>query len=801
MTTLAPAPPSPPAAPESGPHGPARGSQVQGAVGRTLVGLLASALAVLPLKTLFSDSGWLIDAWLAMLVVLLPAVALRWRRPAGALDIWPGIILLVPWLTFRYVPQHAWLGFLPTTGTWHDVSRLMTALHQTTRNEVAPVHTTIAIRLVLCALVGLLAALIDLVAVVGHRAALAGVPLLAVYTIAGAVPRTPVPWIWFVFAAVGYLLLLGLDAEDDVRNWGRRIRGRRRRASTPGVSVTGKRIAIVAIAVAVLLPLLAPSQPHNLLANVFHHHGTGPGGFGAGSDSGSISPFAALKGQLTRSKPVQLMTVHVTGAGKYVPFYLRVNVLSQYSDNGWSAGDHGPSEPIANTTFDTTPSLSPGERLVPMQAQIRITALDGNVPVFAVPDSVSGVDPGTTWSPQDQLLLGSVHNGEVINEHFEQPEPTVAQLRASPNATQDVGPALGGVPSGVPDYARQLVARLTRNATGPYERALAIQRYFTDPKNGFVYDLHSSVGDSGSALVDFLKGKHGFCQQYAAAMAVMLRLANVPSRVVLGYMHDAPDAAGNFTVTTEDAHAWVEAYFRGIGWIPFDPTPAVGLADPTQTDLRWAQHNVGTGPNANPTAGINRGIATGSGHPSASSSTSGGPLPGAHQHRRLGAGAGTGGLSVGTLLTIAIVLAVLLVLLIPALIRLRRRRRRLAAGRRDGDAEALWAELSDTAVDLGYVWSTARSPRQVAQWLARDARESRESLQALATAVEQRRYAPDVTSSDGRRLGDQLRRVTSELRHRRNGRTRLGAALWPASLTASVPWWPKRGPRSAARRH
>ena len=76
--------------------------------------------------------------------------------------------------------------------------------------------------------------------------------------------------------------------------------------------------------------------------------------------------------------------------------------------------------------------------------------------------------------------------------------------------------------------------------------------------------------------MDFLDTKIGFCQQYAAAMGVMLRKAGVPARVVLGYMHPMPDGNGKFTVTTFDAHAWVEAYFTGIGWVPFDPTPVDG---------------------------------------------------------------------------------------------------------------------------------------------------------------------------------------------------------------------------------
>ena len=73
-------------------------------------------------------------------------------------------------------------------------------------------------------------------------------------------------------------------------------------------------------------------------------------------------------------------------------------------------------------------------------------------------------------------------------------------------------------------------------------------------------------------------------------MAVMLRLANVPSRVVLGYAHAVPNVSGQFAVSTFDAHAWVEAYFAGIGWVPFDPTPLAGISGGAANDLPWARH-------------------------------------------------------------------------------------------------------------------------------------------------------------------------------------------------------------------
>jgi hypothetical protein len=127
-----------------------------------------------------------------------------------------------------------------------------------------------------------------------------------------------------------------------------------------------------------------------------------------------------------------------------------------------------------------------------------------------------------------------------------------------------------------------------------------------------------------------------------------------------------------------------------------------------------------------------------------------------------------------------VVLAIVVLLLVPWFVRTRRRRLRLRAGH-GGDPDALWAELSDTAVDLGYVWSPTRTPRQVARWLGDSAGDARGSLTTLARAVEEHRYAAPGTSA----RVDLRRELASIIRRLRSGRgrgTRLRAALWPASL-------------------
>lgn len=744
---------------------------------RTALALLGAGLGMIPLKGIFSDWGWLVDVWVTMLITLGPALWLRRHRPAGALDIWPGIILLVPWLTLRFVPDHAVGGFIPTGGTGTDVSRLLTDLHDTTTNSVAPIHTTLAVKLVLCALLGLLAALIDLIAVVGHRGALAGVPLLVVYTVSGAVPREPVSWVWFVFSAAGFLLLLGLDAGEELDHWGRRFRSGRRPGAASRWSVSTPRIVVAALVLAVLAPLAVPGQSRNLIANAFHggNGGTGLGGFGGGG-GGSISPFAALKGQLDQPTPYPMADVHISGNASTQPFYLRVNVLEKYDGKGWQVSEHGDEVPVDAGDFRTQPQSGGAENSAALTARIKITGITGNAPVFSVPTSISGLGGGT-WSPKDQILLGQkVSKGQTYVETFQQPTPTANQLTAAPASP---GPELADnlqLPSNFPAYAHDLVERLTSKISSPYQQARAINDYFTDARNGFVYDLKTRPGDSGSALVDFLKKKHGYCQQFAAAMAVMLRDAKVPARVVLGYMHDPTDVNGDFTVTSAEAHAWVEAYFAGIGWIPFDPTPSTGLVGGTKTDLPWAPHSYATG--SNNAADRKPRLSAG-----ATSSTAGAPTAAATSAQAAPSSSGSGSVSLTPVWWGLGALAVLALGLTPATVRTGRRRRRFARARRDGDADALWAELSDTAVDLGYVWTPARSPRQVAGWLERDAADSAGSLRELAAAVERGRYSgPGARISDEATLERGLRDVAGDLRAGRSLGTRVRSVLWPASL-------------------
>jgi transglutaminase-like putative cysteine protease len=176
---------------------------------------------------------------------------------------------------------------------------------------------------------------------------------------------------------------------------------------------------------------------------------------------------------------------------------------------------------------------------------------------------------GSAWGPgQQSVLFGSwgLRVQPVVSLPTQGPSPVErsdAQLRAGPYA-------------GVWALSRRLVAA----SSGAYEYTHRVQAYLG---HGFTYDENPPVRPV--PLAAFLTtDRRGYCQQFAGAMALLLRMGGVPARVATGFSPGIFDRSrGEWVIRDYDAHAWVEAWFPGSGWVTFDPTPAVApaLSGPT----------------------------------------------------------------------------------------------------------------------------------------------------------------------------------------------------------------------------
>ena len=295
--------------------------------------------------------------------------------------------------------------------------------------------------------------------------------------------------------------------------------------------------------------------------------------------------------------------------------YWRVSVLNTVENGTWF-------EEVAPTFEDPpVPLAQPGlvpprelrrddweEQRVTIEA-LRDTRLPGgSVPVrFAPGDGIGSVSYDPTGVAMAEHPLS---RGDTYDVWSYAPRPTPAQLAASKpiysgpivaprrdeyrEVQPGVYPRLFGTPGQaayvhylMTDFARAdqlrpfrrlqaLAEQVAGGARSPYAAAVALEQWFRFG-GGFVYDQHPPKTPAGVApLDDFVAHtRRGYCQHFAGAMALMLRYLGIPSRVAVGFA-SGRYRHGEWIVSDRDAHMWVEVWFRGWGWIPFDPTPGRG---------------------------------------------------------------------------------------------------------------------------------------------------------------------------------------------------------------------------------
>ncbi|MGM0598287.1 MAG: transglutaminaseTgpA domain-containing protein [Candidatus Rifleibacteriota bacterium] len=135
--------------------------------------------------------------------------------------------------------------------------------------------------------------------------------------------------------------------------------------------------------------------------------------------------------------------------------------------------------------------------------------------------------------------------------------------------------------NGIDKRIRDLADKLSENATTINQRVKRVMAYL---KENCVYSLFESFSAEKDPVVDFLfENRSGACEHFASAMTLLLRSMQVPARPVNGYTMGEWNELGQFfTVRQRHAHSWVEVYFPGSGWIPFDPSPPAAIGEPAQ---------------------------------------------------------------------------------------------------------------------------------------------------------------------------------------------------------------------------
>jgi transglutaminase-like putative cysteine protease len=732
---------------------------------------LATVLMSFAFFPALSEKGFVFAGAFFSALVVLVGVGLRAIRTPSLLVLALQLVALVELLLIFYGESMKFV-VIPTGATFDALNTELSTAMDVAQKYAAPAPPSPGLTLMVVFFIALIAILVDFLAVTLHRVPLAGLPLLALYSVPVASLPHGVSFLGFLPGAIGYIAMLMVDERDRLAHWGRLVArdlspDPDTTIDTSGLSATGRRISSLALATAVVIPIFIPVFSNTLL--------DGPGtGTGPGGDSLSFSdPMVSLANSLQRKDPVDVLRV----TGDLRPSYLRLAVLDEPGPDSWGV------RPITlSTTIPASSVLPPPEGLdsdidtTPHSMRIDPTSeFPADSAWLPVPFDLRTVNVSGDWSyvPQSQVVTANTHLAAVGIQSYDlaysSVNPTTEQLRAAGPPPADIVDTYAHVPSGVPAIIAQEARAITTGATTPYDQALALQTFFRDPSQ-FDYDLDAGYGYGYEAMVKFLDQRRGFCQHFAATMAMMAREVGIPSRVVVGFLQPERTDGDSWVLTSHNVHSWPELYFDGIGWVRFEPTPGVGAPLPSYAPR---PDGTSTGPTSVATA-------------QEQTSTTKGAQETIDKTTEAAANGGKGG-SGGSALPSRWWLAGILVaigLVTPAITRQVIRRRRMTRPVEEGEAaEAAWLELRDHIIDLRLPWTGSMTPRAreraIEPMLEGDVA-GKAALKRLMVTVERARYATSV--EPGSQPAEDAREVMTVITKASEPGQRLLAVVWPASL-------------------
>jgi transglutaminase-like putative cysteine protease len=534
-----------------------------------LIGLVASLLlaatTALAFGRVFLGGG----ATLELLAVALASAGLavlfeRRSLLLATLVSAAGLAIAVGLTVF---PGTTWYG-IPTADTLGAALDAAGAVGEQARLQVAPA-TPIA-PLMLAAVVSLWAAVFS-----SHALAFrAGSPLLGLIPPVALVAFADTVLEQFVKPLYGWAFLVAAivvvfaDGLARVQGWGP-IWSSSRTGVAAVAGQGARRLAGTVLAVALIAPIVVPGFGSRAVID-----------FGATSeDRVTIDPIVAVTNRLQQRTPVKMLAYTSPR-----PTYLRLVALPNFDGQRW-----GP-DPAEQTGAPVGPdgiveSESPLVGGVePVDVEVLTDLGMPWVPTVYPVESIRATGSSVTYDAATGTTFADppLREGDTyaLSAMFE--TPAADELRAVRDKAGFGRPLeedtvlLDGtqryltVPSGLPGEIEQIAREWTEGETTVFDRAMAIQARLQE----FEYDADTAIVDDTGAMVTFLtETQAGFCQQFAATMGVMLRTLDIPTRLVVGFGTAGPARDGPYEVRSDRAHVWVEVFFRGYGWMPFEPTP------------------------------------------------------------------------------------------------------------------------------------------------------------------------------------------------------------------------------------
>src|SRR5450432_281699 len=475
----------------------------------TMFAALATTLGSLSLLPVFDSFGWLPRTLLVVAAVAATSLLLQRVRALAAVITLGMVLVWAGLITLLYAHPVAPLGFIPGPAALRLLHATMSSGFTDTTQLSAPVPVTRGLSLLATGGIGLVAITVETVASGLRRPAVAGLPLLAIFTVAAATISAGVGWRPFVFAAAGYLALLLAEGRDRVGRWGRPVR--RGRTAARGSAVTaqltqvGRRVGFAAISIAVLVPVIIPGLHSGWFGN---HHTNGVGGLGDGSKGlTSISPIVSIGQELNEPEPTALLPYTTTGT----PTFLRLLTLDNFDGDQWTVSSV---TTPTDTKIDKGIPRPGGLKIQPTgSAQTDVTVTGLRESYLPVPVTATAVQAHGDWryNAVNPAIYGkhsaTLHLSYKVTSDVYAPAPALLNTLPAVEPDATLEPYLR-TPTDLPAQIRVTAAQIVAGAATPYQKALALQAWF----QAGTYDTTIDTGTTNNALVTFVNDRRGFCR-------------------------------------------------------------------------------------------------------------------------------------------------------------------------------------------------------------------------------------------------------------------------------------------------
>ncbi|MFE8704015.1 DUF4129 domain-containing transglutaminase family protein [Cytobacillus sp. FJAT-54145] len=267
--------------------------------------------------------------------------------------------------------------------------------------------------------------------------------------------------------------------------------------------------------------------------------------------------------------------------------YWRIETKDVYTGKGWVESQIG-EERVPFTQDQPVPFSNLTGEAIETEERISSVFAFSQYPHLIYPLGLKKVQADANYTFEVDSAIEKIYSLDrtsvsPLEEYhltFDSPRFSVTAMKAGDQNPIDTAllQQYTQLPENLPQRVKDLALEITEGEETLFDKARAVERYFG--RNEYAYDQQNvAVPGMNDDYVDqfLFETKRGYCDNFSSSMVVLLRSVGVPARWVKGYTEGeysgvAPSGKRFFNITNNNAHSWVEVYFEGVGWVPFEPT-------------------------------------------------------------------------------------------------------------------------------------------------------------------------------------------------------------------------------------